>query len=85
MPAVPHPRPHTPPFPPIKGVERGRDGSAITNVAPGKGGVERDPQAIHAHTFPGAANNELLQNSLTLKTSALREGSCILVTVSLQR
>jgi len=64
-------------------VERGGDGSAITNVAPGKGGVERDPQTIHAHTFPGAANNELLQNSLTMKTSALREGSCILVTVSL--
>jgi hypothetical protein len=42
------------------------DGQPLTNVAPGMGGVERDPLAIHAHTFPGAASVELLQNAVTL-------------------
>jgi hypothetical protein len=59
------------------------DGEVLTNVAPGKGGVERDSLTIHAHTFPGAANNELLQNSLTMNTSAWREGNRILVKVTL--
>jgi hypothetical protein len=48
------------------------DGKTLSNVAPGKGGVERDPDTIHAHTFPGAANQELLQNSLTLTVAAGR-------------
>lgn len=38
----------------------------MTNVAPGRGGVERDPQTIHAHTMPGAKSVELLQNTVTL-------------------
>jgi hypothetical protein len=59
------------------------DGHAITNVAPGKGGVERDPGAIHAHTFPGASSLELLQNALTMNTNARREGDKIRVDVSL--
>jgi len=48
------------------------NGITITNVAEGKGGVNRDPDSIHAHTFPGAASQELLQNALTLTTSARR-------------
>jgi hypothetical protein len=42
------------------------DGEPLTNVAPENGGVERDPLAIHAHTFPGASNLELLENSVSL-------------------
>ena len=39
------------------------EGQPLTNVAPGKGGVERDPLTIHAHTFPGASSTDLLQNA----------------------
>ena len=48
------------------------DGKVLTNVAPGKGGVERDPLAIHAHTFPGASSQSLLQNALTMNVDARR-------------
>jgi hypothetical protein len=46
------------------------DGEALTNVAPDAGGIERDPSDIHAHTFPGAANEALLQNSVTMTMEA---------------
>jgi hypothetical protein len=59
------------------------NGQTLTNVAPGKGGVERDPSTIHAHTFPGAASQALLQNALTMKVSARREGEQVIVEVSL--
>lgn len=61
------------------------DGETLSNVAPGKGGVERVPDTIHAHTFPGAASRELLQNSLTLTATAVRaaEGNLIRVDVRL--
>ncbi|MCK5585143.1 hypothetical protein KAJ02_03645, partial [Candidatus Bipolaricaulota bacterium] len=42
------------------------DGEILTNVAPGKGGVERDPMTIHAHTQPGAADVDLLQDTVDL-------------------
>jgi hypothetical protein len=42
------------------------DGTPITNVAPEAGGIERDPLSIHAHTFPGASSEELLQNAVTM-------------------
>jgi len=59
------------------------DGQVLTNVAPGKGGVERDPNIIHAHTFPGAASQELLQNAVTMEVSARREGDQLVVDVSI--
>ncbi len=59
------------------------DGQAITNVAPGKGGVERDPATIHAHTFPGASSQPLLQNALTMQVDAKRQDSQLNVTVKL--
>jgi hypothetical protein len=46
------------------------NGEPITNVAPAAGGIERDPLSIHAHTFPGAASEDLLQNSVTLTLEA---------------
>ena len=42
------------------------DGEILTNVAPGNGGVERDPMTIHAHTQPGAADVTLLQDTVEL-------------------
>jgi hypothetical protein len=58
-------------------------GEAITNVAPGKGGVDRDPLTIHAHTFPGAASEELLQNSVTMTATARSEDGQIVVDVQI--
>jgi hypothetical protein len=59
------------------------DGTPITNVAPDKGGVERDPMTIPAHTFPGASNLELLQNSVTMTATARREQDQVVVEVTL--
>jgi len=59
------------------------NGQTLTNVAPGKGGVERSAGAIHAHTFPGATSLELLQNALTMQVSAWLQGEQVIVEVSL--
>jgi hypothetical protein len=59
------------------------DGAPITNVAPGQGGVERDPLTIHAHTFPGAADQELLQNAVTMTAAAWLEGEALVVQVEI--
>ncbi|MBN2148268.1 MAG: carboxypeptidase regulatory-like domain-containing protein [Anaerolineales bacterium] len=59
------------------------NGEEISNVAPGKGGIERDPSTIHAHTFPGASNEELLQNAVTMDASAREESGLVLVSVSI--
>jgi hypothetical protein len=58
------------------------DGQPLTNVAPGLGGVERDPLTIPAHTFPGASSIELLQNAVTLTAEAARQGEQIVVDVT---
>lgn len=58
------------------------DGQPIANVAPGKGGIERDPSAIHAHTFPGASSQDLLSNAVTLTATARREGANLVVEAS---
>jgi hypothetical protein len=53
----------------------------MTNVAPGAGGVERDPLSIHAHTQPGASDVALLQNTVTMTLSAVPVASQVQVTV----
>lgn len=60
------------------------NGQPITNVAPDLGGVERDPLTIPAHTFPGASNVELLQNSVTMTVNARREDQNLIVQVSIK-
>ncbi len=52
-----------------------------TNFAPGRAGQERDPDEIFTHIFPGASNEALLQNSVTMTTTAHNEGSTVTVTV----
>jgi hypothetical protein len=59
------------------------DGQPITNVAPGKGGVERDPLTIHAHTFPGASSTDLLQNAVTMTVAVARVADQIRIDVTL--
>lgn len=59
------------------------NGQPITNVAPGTGGIERDPLTIPAHTFPGASSVDLLQNAVTLTASARSENDQVLVEVTI--
>jgi hypothetical protein len=59
------------------------DGEALTNVAPQAGGIERDPGDIHAHTFPGAANETLLQNSVTMTVEAALHAEELAVSVQI--
>ena len=59
------------------------NGRQLTNVAASRGGVERDPLTIPAHTFPGAASTDLLQSAVTLSASAQRARNEILVTVTI--
>jgi photosystem II stability/assembly factor-like uncharacterized protein len=59
------------------------NGATLTNVAPGTGGVDRDPLTIHAHTFPGVNSQELLQNALTLEATARLDRNRLEVVVTL--
>jgi hypothetical protein len=51
------------------------------SVFPEKGGIERDYIQLHSHRMPGASDEELLRNSVTMKTQAWRSGSRLEVTV----
>jgi hypothetical protein len=53
----------------------------MTNVAPGKGGVERDPSTIHAHTQPGAADEALLRHTVSMTLDARQVGQLLRVHV----
>lgn len=57
------------------------DGQVMTNVAPDKGGIERDPLTLYAHTNPGASSEALLQNTAELTLSAERHGGALEVLV----
>ncbi len=48
-----------------------------------KGGVLRDPQTIFSHRMPGASDETLLQNAVTLSVDAVRSGDQISVTVTI--
>lgn len=52
-------------------------------VFPEKGGLRRDPNRIHNHQMPGAKDETLLQNSVTMTTTAQIEGDEVLVEVSI--
>jgi hypothetical protein len=55
----------------------------LTNVAPGKGGVERDPRTLASHRFPGG-QAEMLRRCLTVSVVLSREhdGVCATAEVS---
>jgi hypothetical protein len=52
-------------------------------VRPDKGGLERKPDTIFSHLMPGAADPELLRNTVRLDVRAQRRGTRIEVDVSL--
>ncbi len=47
------------------------------NFAPGRGGQDRDPGQVFSHTFPGAADLNLLQHTAKLEVFAARNGDNI--------
>jgi hypothetical protein len=52
-------------------------------VFPEMGGLERDYQPVKNHTMPGAKDEELLQNSVTMVTSAQIDGGTVKVEVAI--
>ena len=52
-------------------------------VYPERGGLTRDYAELHDHTMPGVTDEKLLQNSVTMKGIARREGDQIKVEVSI--
>ncbi len=56
--------------------------SANYFVFPERGGLTRDYVPLHDHTMPGASDEKLLQNAVTLKSTARREGDTLQVEVS---
>jgi hypothetical protein len=48
-----------------------------------KGGLHRDPDRIHNHYMAGASDETLLQNSVTMTTTAQLEGGEVVVEVSI--
>ena len=52
-------------------------------VYPEHGGLERDYATLHNHTMPGAASEELLQNTVTMLNDVRRSGDEIQIDVSL--
>jgi hypothetical protein len=48
-----------------------------------KGGLIRDPQTIFSHRMPGAMDEELLQNAVSMDVNASRQGEQIVVTVTI--
>lgn len=60
-----------------------RPDGVTTNFAPGRGGIERDPATIPTHGFPGAADEALLREAVTMRVAAERRGREVVVTVSI--
>jgi hypothetical protein len=60
-----------------------RPDGVADNFAPGRAGLTRAPEEIFTHTFPGAGDEELLQNAVTMSVDAHAEGDRIVVTVSI--
>ncbi|MDY7041438.1 MAG: hypothetical protein SVX38_11295, partial [Chloroflexota bacterium] len=52
-------------------------------VFPEKGGLHRDPNRIFSHRMPGAMDEELLQNAVTMTTTAHLEGDTVVVRVDI--
>jgi hypothetical protein len=52
-------------------------------VRPDAGGLTRDYIQLHGHTMPGAYDQKLLQNSVTMKSTAQRSGNQLQVEVKI--
>jgi nitrate/TMAO reductase-like tetraheme cytochrome c subunit len=54
-----------------------------TNFAPGKGGLERDPQTIPSHYDVGTRDSAFLASSVTMNTDGLVKGDTLRVSVAI--
>jgi hypothetical protein len=52
-------------------------------VFPEAGGITRDYAQLHNHTMPGAYDETLLKNSVTMKTQSTRSGDTVQLNVSI--
>ena len=52
-------------------------------ILPEKGGLERPPGRIFSHRMPGATDEELLQNAVTMTTTAGLENDTVVVQVEI--
>jgi len=59
------------------------NGDAVTNIAPGNGGVERNPSTIHAHLQRGPNDEVFMQKSLAMNVSAAIDNNTVVVTVTI--
>jgi hypothetical protein len=59
------------------------DGELMTNVAPGNGGIERDPMTIHPHLQLGAMDEEFLSSAVSMAVEAQRNGKNLVVRVEI--
>ena len=48
-----------------------------------KGGLIRDPQTIFSHRMPGAMDDELLRNAVSMDVNASRQGEQVAITVTI--
>jgi mono/diheme cytochrome c family protein len=56
----------------------------VTHFArPDQGGLERDPSTIFSHQMPGALDEALLQNSITMTATAREEADTVIVQVEI--
>ncbi len=55
----------------------------MTNIAPGHGGVERDPKTLANHVFFDGSRDEMLRRCLKLSVNAKRNGNDVRVSVEL--
>ena len=56
------------------------DGKML-NMAPGHGGINRDPAKLASHTFPGSVDEAFMRSSVELSLTGRREGSQVRLTV----
>lgn len=55
--------------------------SGMANLAPGRGGLQRDPSQLAGHALPGASDPELLARAAQLEADVHRQGDVLRVTV----
>jgi hypothetical protein len=54
------------------------------NIAPGHGGIERDPATLATHHFPGSTDESFLRASVEMKLSARFEGPIVRAAVTVR-
>jgi hypothetical protein len=58
--------------------------SQMTNIAPGRGGIARDPKTLASHSLFSPSQKEMLQRSIRLNTEIVREPAGVRVNVTIR-